>query len=94
MDLNFGRSSLMALILIISFGLSIVIILPSMSAAQQDKKTFVTHTGGVISTTGEIIDPYVLVTLYDIKEFGDKGYTEGSNEILTGFQLWKGFSIA
>jgi len=63
--LTFGRSSLMALILIISFGLSIVIILPIMSEAQQDKKTFVTHTGGVISTTGEIIDPVYVVSEMD-----------------------------
>jgi len=55
----------MALILIISFGLSIVIILPIMSEAQQDKKTFVTHTGGVISTTGEIIDPVYVVSEMD-----------------------------
>jgi len=47
----------MGLILILIFGLSIVLIFPIVSDAQQEQKTFVTHSGGVITTTGEIIDP-------------------------------------
>ena len=47
----------MGLILILIFGFSIVFIFPIISEAQQEQKTFVTHTGGVIKTTGEIIDP-------------------------------------
>lgn len=47
----------MGLILILIFGLSIVFIFPIVSDAQQEQKTFVTHSGGVITTTGEIIDP-------------------------------------
>jgi len=47
----------MGLILIPIFGVSIVLIFPIISEAQQEQKTFITHTGGVITTTGEIIDP-------------------------------------
>lgn len=47
----------MGLIVILIFGLSIVFIFPIVSDAQQEQKTFVTHSGGVITTTGEIIDP-------------------------------------
>jgi len=47
----------MGLILIPIFGVSIVLIFPMISEAQQEQKTFITHTGGVITTTGEIIDP-------------------------------------
>ena len=47
----------MGLILILIFGLSIVFIFPIVSDAQQEQKTFVTHSGGIITTTGEIIDP-------------------------------------
>lgn len=47
----------MGLILILIFGFSVVLIFPIISEAQQEQKTFITHTGGVITTTGEIIDP-------------------------------------
>ena len=57
MTLKFNRSSILGLILILFFGVSIVLLFPIISEAQQDQKTFVTHTGGVITTTGEIIDP-------------------------------------
>jgi len=57
MTLKLTRSSIMGLILIPIFGVSIVLIFPMISEAQQEQKTFITHTGGVITTTGEIIDP-------------------------------------
>ena len=57
MTLKLTRSSIMGLILIPIFGVSIVLIFPIISEAQQEQKTFITHTGGVITTTGEIIDP-------------------------------------
>jgi len=47
----------MILILMISFGFSIAVIFPIISEAQQEQKTFISHTGGVIKTSGEIIDP-------------------------------------
>jgi len=55
--LKLNRSSIMGLILIPIFGFSMVLIFPIISEAQQEQKTFITHTGGVITTTGEIIDP-------------------------------------
>ena len=55
--MKLNRSSIMGLILILIFGFSFVLIFPIISEAQQEQKTFITHTGGVITTTGEIIDP-------------------------------------
>jgi len=61
----------MVFILLGMFGISVVLVLPTISEAQLEKKTFVTHSGGVISTTGEIIDPlYVASTLeFDPMEY-------------------------
>ncbi len=61
----------MVFILLAMFGVSAVFVLPIFSEAQSEKKTFVTHTGNVISTTGEIIDPlYVASTMeFDPMEF-------------------------
>jgi len=54
----------MVFILFGMLGISVVLIFPTISEAQLEKKTFVTHSGGVISTTGEIIDPlYVASTM-------------------------------
>ena len=46
----------MIVALIVAFGFSLVIF-PIVSEAQKEQKTFLTHTGRVIKTTGEIIDP-------------------------------------
>ena len=43
---------------------SIFFILPEMINAQSEEKVFVTHTGGIVKTSGEVIDPlYVESTL-------------------------------
>ena len=55
----------MGLILILIFGFSIVLIFPIISEAQQEQKTFITHSGGVITTTGEIIDPVYVESKMD-----------------------------
>ena len=47
----------MVLILIVMFGISVGLVFPTLSEAQKEQKTFVTHTGGVITTSGEVIDP-------------------------------------
>jgi len=39
------------------FGISAALVFPTISDAQSEQKTLVTHTGGIIKTTGEIIDP-------------------------------------
>jgi len=54
----------MVLILLVMFGISAVFIFPIISEAESEEKRFVTHSGGVIKTTGEIIDPiYVESTM-------------------------------
>lgn len=54
----------MVLILLVVFGISAVLIFPILSEASSEEKMFVTHSGGVIKTTGEIIDPlYVVSTM-------------------------------
>lgn len=61
----------MVLILIVMFGISVGLVFPTVSEAQKEQKTFVTHTGGVITTSGEVIDPvYVESTMeFDPMEF-------------------------
>ncbi|MGD8707765.1 MAG: multicopper oxidase domain-containing protein [Nitrosopumilaceae archaeon] len=53
------------------FGISVGLIFPALSEAQTEQKTFVTHTGGVITTSGEVIDPvYVESTMeFDPMEY-------------------------
>jgi len=55
----------MVLILIVMFGLSIGLVFPTLSEAQKAQKTFVTHAGGVITTSGEVIDPVYEVSTMD-----------------------------
>ena len=61
----------MILVLSVIVGLSVIAILPVMSEAQLKQKTFVTHSGSVIQTTGEIIDPLYTVSSveFDPEEF-------------------------
>ncbi|KAF6246907.1 copper oxidase [Nitrosopumilus sp. b3] len=57
-------------------GISIIMIFPIMSQAQSEEKTFVTHTGAVVKTSGEIIDPlYVVSTV----EFDPMNYLRDFN---------------
>jgi FtsP/CotA-like multicopper oxidase with cupredoxin domain len=39
------------------FGISAALVFPTISDAQSEPKTLVTHTGGIIKTTGEVLDP-------------------------------------
>ena len=61
----------MIFILLGMFGISFGLIFPTLSEAQTEQKTFVTHTGGVITTSGEVIDPvYVEATMeFDPMEY-------------------------
>ncbi len=53
-----SRSKQMATILVIVAGLSsLYFVLPSMSDAQLEEKVFLTHSGSVVKTSGEILDP-------------------------------------
>ncbi|MBT8242214.1 MAG: multicopper oxidase domain-containing protein, partial [Nitrosopumilus sp.] len=44
-------------LLSIVIGLSIIALFPTFSDAQSEQKTFVTHTGAVVKTSGEVLDP-------------------------------------
>ena len=44
---------------------SVYFIIPESINAQQQDKTFVTHTGGVIKTTGDVLDPVYSVSTVD-----------------------------
>ncbi len=52
-------------------GLSAVVIFPLISEAQSEQKTFVTHSGSVVQTSGEVIDPLYAVSAveFDPDEF-------------------------
>ena len=52
----------MILLLSVTIGLSAIVFLPNFSEAQSELKTFVTHSGKVIRTTGEVIDPLYTVS--------------------------------
>ncbi len=57
-------------------GVSAIMIFPIVSQAQSEEKTFVTHTGAVVKTSGEIIDPlYVVSTV----EFDPMNYLRDFN---------------
>lgn len=38
-------------------GVSVIMIFPAISEAQTEQKTFVTHSGAIVQTSGEILDP-------------------------------------
>ena len=59
------RSSVMVLLLSLIVGLSIVVVFPTISEAQSEQKTFVTHSGGIVKTTGEVIDPLYVESTMD-----------------------------
>ena len=60
----------MALLLLV-VTLSVIAFFPIISEAQSEQKTFVTHSGAVVQTSGEIIDPlYTVSTVeFDPDEF-------------------------
>ncbi|GKS67166.1 copper oxidase [Nitrosarchaeum sp.] len=43
-------------------GISIIMIFPIISDAQSEQKTFVTHSGAVVKTSGEVLDPLYTVS--------------------------------
>ncbi len=52
----------MILSLSILIGLSVVVFFTTFSDAQSESKTFVTHSGAMVTTTGEILDPLYTVS--------------------------------
>jgi len=60
--LKLNRSNTIFLLLFLAVGFSTVLTFPIFSEAQSEQKTFVTHSGSVIQTSGEIIDPVYTTT--------------------------------
>ncbi|MGH1521369.1 MAG: multicopper oxidase domain-containing protein, partial [Nitrosopumilus sp.] len=69
---NFNSRSIMifSLIAIVAVS-SVFFVFPNGIDAQQEEKTFVTHTGGIVKTTGEVLDPlYTSATMeFDPMEY-------------------------
>ena len=58
-----SRSRIMIVFMISTFTLfSLYLAFPEGISAQQEEQAFVTHTGGVVKTTGEILDPVYQVS--------------------------------
>jgi len=65
-----SRSQIMIVSIVVIIAVSaLYLILPESISAQQEEATFVTHSGSVIKTTGEIIDPvYTTTTIPEYAE--------------------------
>lgn len=63
--LQFTRSNAMILLVSITIALSAIALFPAISQAQSEEKTFVTHSGAVVTTSGEVIDPLYTVSTVD-----------------------------
>ena len=55
------------MILLVStiIALSVVVLFPAISEAKSEEKTFVTHSGAVVTTSGQVIDPLYTVSTVD-----------------------------
>ena len=52
----------MILLISLVVGFSIIVFFPTFSDTQSESKTFVTHSGAIVQTTGEILDPLYTVS--------------------------------
>jgi len=52
-------------LLLLVIGISTIMISPILSDTQSEQKTFVTHSGSIVRTSGEIIDPLYTVSTVD-----------------------------
>lgn len=57
----------MVLILAVTFGMSLILLFPIFIDAQSEQKTFVTHSGKIIKTSGEVLDPIYTVSTVDFE---------------------------
>ena len=57
-----GRLTVMVLLILLVVGFSIIALFLTFSDVQSEPKTFVTHSGAVVQTSGEIIDPLYAVS--------------------------------
>src|SRR3970282_1475346 len=68
---NSKTSIMISILAIVSVASSLYFVIPGSIEAQSEEKTFVTHNGGIVSTTGEILDPlYTSATMeFDPMEY-------------------------
>jgi len=79
----------MILSLFLLIGISIILAFPLFSDAESEQKTFVTHSGVIAKTSGEIIDPLYTVSTVDFNpdeflrnfEYGVVSYSESGQTI-------------
>ena len=55
----------MIMVITLFLFLSVIMITPIISEAQSEQKTFVTHSGSVVHTSGEVIDPLYTISTVD-----------------------------
>ena len=55
----------MILLISLVIGFSMIALFPTFSDAKSEPKTFVTHSGAIVQTSGEIIDPLYAVSTVD-----------------------------
>jgi len=68
--------TMMVVICMISLVSVLYFVIPALSEAELKEKTFVSHTGGVIKTTGEVLDP---VHTYSTVKFNPDKYLREFN---------------
>jgi len=68
---NFKASIMISILAIVSVASSLYFVIPGSIEAQSEAKTFVTHNGGIVRTTGEVLDPlYTSATMeFDPMEY-------------------------
>ena len=68
---NFKASIMISILAIVSVASSLYFVIPGSIEAQSEEKTFVTHNGGIVRTTGEVLDPlYTSATMeFDPMEY-------------------------
>ncbi|MCA9812961.1 MAG: copper oxidase, partial [Nitrosarchaeum sp.] len=66
-----SRTLIMITMLAVSASFLVFLVMTGITNAQSEEKVFVTHTGAVVKTTGEVIDPlYVASTMeFDPMEY-------------------------
>jgi len=68
---NSKTSIMISILVIVSVASSLYFVIPGSIEAQSEEKTFVTHNGGIVITTGEVLDPlYTSATMeFDPMEY-------------------------
>lgn len=87
------RSSAMIIALSVAAGLAAVMMVPMASEAQS-QKTFLTHTGAVIRTTGQVLDPlYTPATVEFDPDWYLRNFEYGRVSVLESGQTLREYTI-